>query len=419
MNPQNLKSNILFGSLLFYIACTFFSMALMSIGAGVLFLAVLGYHFDSQNIKKVKELFSSPAIRTYLALTFLLFLALFFSLLVARNSPVTLNNFVVEVSFLKDLSKIWYLFWPIVLCLCFLQLKNQYIEILQKFWIFLLCLFGTLAINQYFTGWPREQMIIYFEPFRYQASLFIGHHLSVASIFIFPFFFSLDYLFLKKRPLKEFLIYLLPCVFGLILLFLTFSRMLWIGLPIGILIWLVLRLKLKQILIITALVFSLTLGALQNEKVQQNIAHRGGISERIELWRANLEFYKMRPLIGVGFRKNGDLSGPYLKDKLKTEHVFAGHAHNNFLEMLASTGIIGASIWLIWCLLPLGFLLWLKVHGHPLSQGFMVAWVVFHISGLTQVNFWDGKVLHQVALMLGWTLFFTFNTKANTKKIHS
>jgi hypothetical protein len=51
----------------------------------------------------------------------------------------------------------------------------------------------------------------------------------------------------------------------------------------------------------------------------------------------------------------------------------------------------------------------------PLSfpAGLFSAWIVFLINGLTQVNFWEGKVLHQVMWTVGLTLLWTIEkTKA-------
>jgi hypothetical protein len=46
-----------------------------------------------------------------------------------------------------------------------------------------------------------------------------------------------------------------------------------------------------------------------------------------------------------------------------------------------------------------------RVAGYNLSYGILSALIVFQINGLTQVNFWEAKVQHQLMWMVGWILF--------------
>ena len=39
-----------------------------------------------------------------------------------------------------------------------------------------------------------------------------------------------------------------------------------------------------------------------------------------------------------------------------------------------------------------------------LSAAWIACFVVFHLNGLTNLNFWEGKVTHQLFWMLGWLL---------------
>jgi len=79
--------------------------------------------------------------------------------------------------------------------------------------------------------------------------------------------------------------------------------------------------------------------------------------------------------------------------------------------MLGGTGLIGTSFWLAWCF---GLIIILIKQGRTpassdegrlnLTRGLICAWVVFHLNGLTQVNFWEAKVQHQMAWAIFWSL---------------
>jgi O-antigen ligase len=136
-----------------------------------------------------------------------------------------------------------------------------------------------------------------------------------------------------------------------------------------------------------------------------------GISPRETLWEANIRFFKDRPLTGVGLKHNEELSGYYLMDKFKTSDVFQGHAHNNVIDILGSTGAIGFLFFLAWW----GFLFWILtalVRTPPgispfFAKGLLAAFVVYQINGLTQVNFWEAKVQHQLMWMVAWVLLWS------------
>jgi O-antigen ligase len=74
------------------------------------------------------------------------------------------------------------------------------------------------------------------------------------------------------------------------------------------------------------------------------------------------------------------------------------------------TGLFGAAAWLLWCA-------WIfresnrerkrgasSASGLVFAAAWIAAWVAFHLNGLTQVNFWEGKVSHQMVLMVSLSL---------------
>jgi O-antigen ligase len=186
-----------------------------------------------------------------------------------------------------------------------------------------------------------------------------------------------------------------------------------VALPIGILVWMLWTLPkpgragniVRVFLILGVLVAGGLCTQLPSVKARLNL--QMGIHERQDLWEANLEMFKQRPLAGVGLKHNQELSGFYLMEKYHATDVFSGHAHNNVLDFLGGTGIIGLIAFLIWCYFPFKWTLrpGVRVCGYNLSAGFFCALLVFQLNGLTQVNFWEAKVQHQLMWSIAWILW--------------
>jgi O-antigen ligase len=297
------------------------------------------------------------------------------------------------------MAKSWYLFWPLLLVMGLRKLAPAGQERVLRAWLVAFAVLSVVGIQQYFTGWPRPQRIPNHAEY-FHATLFLGHHLSVASIFIFPLFVTLD-LALRPRALpRGFLI--AAALLGTATLFLGYSRMLWVALPIGLLAWGLWALPRKWGVTAAILAGLAGLALFQHPEVQRRLHDAEGVSTREQLWRVNMEFVKARPLTGTGWHHNLETAAYYLQEKQPGGNYFVGHAHDNALEMLASTGAIGFLAWLFWCGLAV-WLLW-KNPRLGFSRGLMCAWLVFQINGLTQVNFWEAKVLHQLMWVMAWTL---------------
>lgn len=406
-----------------YAVSTLISMAVMSIGAGVLFLAILIYYGGPLAwLSKINQLLSERFwLRTYFRVSLGLAAACLLSLVSGRLYPLSYGGHFSEISILKDSLKLWYLFWPLLLLPALAELKNEQSSKVLYSWFGAFALLSCVGIIQYFTGWPRPQQIPgtgMGTPYRYHATLFLGHHLSVASVFIFPFFAALDglkaqwNLRIKNKFSFEFWIFLGMTLLGGITLFLTYSRTLAAALPLGILIWIFLKLPRRMAWVLGCLLLIALGAATQLPTVQSRIHDPNfnyGILTREELWLANFEFVKERPLLGVGWKHNQELSGIYLLSKSKEgagDSVFSGHAHNNLIDMLGGTGIIGALFWLAWSGLVVVLALKSRSHLGSFGAGLFCAWVVFQINGLTQVNFWDAKVTHQLMWMVTWSLMW-------------
>jgi O-antigen ligase len=286
-------------------------------------------------------------------------------------------------------------------------------------WLGTFVLLSAVGVVQHFTGWPRPQAIPGV-PGRFHATLFLGHHLSVASVFIFPFFVLLD--FLRQTPSSKaaalapsradriavfprwFL--LIGAVLGFMTLGLTYSRTLWVALPIGIALWALLSAPRKLRVPVVIAIILAAASATQVPWVKSRLSAQMGIHTREDLWEANLKMFESRPLTGVGLKHNQELSGYYLMEKYHSSNVFSGHAHNNVLDFLGGTGLIGLLAWIVWWVFIFRWTICpgVRVVGYDLSLGLLCALVVFQLNGLTQVNFWEAKVQHQLMWAVAWLL---------------
>jgi len=373
----------------------------MSVGAGLMALAIL---FTYERQSAYFQMFRKKEIKVYTLAALALFLSCALSLALASIYPLSFGGHTEEVHITRDLFKLWYLAWPLVLLLALSRLSDSQKQNALRFWIGALGVASLIGIQQHWSGWPKPQAIPGNDN-HYHATVFFGHHLSVASILIFPFFSGLD--FLKRRLVfsKGLLVGVL--FLALVCLYFTISRTLWVALPIGIAAWALLNLPKREALMSLATIGLLTMAGSQLSSVQRRFLVNEGNSDRFRLWEANFDFFKLRPWTGVGFRHTEELSAYHIMEKFKLSDAFGGHAHNNFLEILAGTGLLGTASFVFFC----GVIFWILFRArsktdvkYNFSSGLISAWIVFHLNGLTQVNFWEGKVMHQMMIAIAWSL---------------
>ncbi len=404
----------------FYAVCSLTAMAVMNIGFFVVFAYFL-YLTAQQKRLTSSRLQSLPEFRSYLRYGGCLFAACLLSLTVAKFNPIFYAGHAPEIT-LHGFLKIWYLLCPLVLTTVFAQSGNEknFKNIVRIWWLATAAL-AVLAVIQFYTGWPAKQ-VIPTNPDHYHAILFFGHHLSTSSIIIFPTFTALTLAlgaYTRKRPEQKWVA--LIAASGLLILFLSYARTAWLAIPIGIILVLARHLKPKTLIASsTALLVFLAL-ASQTPLLKERIQNSMGIRDRFRLWEANIDFFKHNPFTGIGWLKTQEMSEFYFKT-IDPEHYhdyFWGHAHSNFFEMLGGTGLVGLLAFLAWSFFTLrlafrtaqeseakGF-----VELSDLSWGLGVALILLHFNGLTNVTFWEGKVMHQQMWAIALLLMIQFIVK--------
>lgn len=134
-------------------------------------------------------------------------------------------------------------------------------------------------------------------------------------------------------------------------------------------------------------------------------------TERILMWKSAWKMFTDHPLTGVGL-------GTYAH-KYQTEYIspmalepYQGHAHNNFLQMLAETGIIGfiSFCYMFGSLLYYSVKDWQQSHD-PGSLMFFAATCGIILQGLTEVTFGNRIVMTLYFFTMGLYLQHKYVSK--------
>lgn len=129
-------------------------------------------------------------------------------------------------------------------------------------------------------------------------------------------------------------------------------------------------------------------------------------TERIDVWKANIAMFKENPILGVGYGVNEEIIGKYY-EKLGIKQEFGGHAHNNYLQFLSGTGLLGFLAFSAFSLISLYMAHRLlrilppeASWARAIALGALGAQIALHVGGLTECNFKDAEVNHQYLLIL-------------------
>ena len=124
------------------------------------------------------------------------------------------------------------------------------------------------------------------------------------------------------------------------------------------------------------------------------LASAGGVNaHRLAIYRANLDVVHAHPVFGLGFGRYRAAAKPYYEPHPMADR--RSHAHNNFLQMAAEAGLLGAAAFAFLfavvlrrglAALPRAGTRWARACGAVLGL------VGFLVGGLTQYNFGDNEV---------------------------
>jgi O-antigen ligase len=285
---------------------------------------------------------------------------------------------------------------------------------------------GCYAIFQHFTGIDLvrgDHRAVTIAPFEgatvFQNTGFLSHHLTYGYSFAMLFCFPFAALLLGRRKPLMFKIGLgfSVLVIGLSLLW-TYGRGVWIASVVAI--FIIAAYVSKKHFAALLVILGIIGGVLYtgNQGFQERFEsiwadNYTSNTDRKDLWRANFAMFQDHPWIGVGYGQNEEILGQYYKN-LDIKNDFGGHAHNNYLQVLSTTGLLGFLCYMFFILsfLLMTHRLWTEVpkthYWHRVFiLGSLGAQISLHAGGVTQWNFGDAEVNHLFIFILAMIAYMS------------
>lgn len=245
----------------------------------------------------------------------------------------------------------------------------------------------------------------------YRASAFSAHPMILAGYLIqlIPLFLVLA---IQDRKLSNRIRYVFLLTIGLSCIALLFNgtRGAWIAVAVTILLlsffYLKRSPKVALAIVIAFVLFSaIAINLPQvNDRLQTIISSHGSNTERVLMWKSAWHMFTDHWLLGVGPNNYGELyRNQYILPEAKERDQ--GHAHNNYLHIMAEIGIVG---FMAFCLM-FGYILYKKYrdasNGQLWGTAVMLVTVSLLIQGVTEYNFGNSAVMRLYWFILGLSLY--------------
>lgn len=288
---------------------------------------------------------------------------------------------------------------PFLLVLAFLKEKSQIVKLL----LFMIC---SLLVADLYAIWQGLHG-------NYRAGSFGNHIMDFAGILVqfIPILF-IAVLDSKRVQYRRYLLIVLA--FCTIAMLFNGTRIIWIA--VAVLLPLLSILYYRSIKrIFPYIVVSLILAGILVSSVPflharvvtlTDMSYRSN-SDRVLIWKSAWAMFCDHPLIGVGLGQYQHYyQTKYMSPLVKEIHQ---HAHNNFLQMLAETGLIGFSAYclMVGSFLYYSFVDWLQSRDTS-SLMFFAATLGVGIQGLTDFNFDLNKMMRLYFCLMAMYLQYRY-----------
>ncbi|RYZ84439.1 MAG: O-antigen ligase domain-containing protein [Proteobacteria bacterium] len=216
-------------------------------------------------------------------------------------------------------------------------------------------------------------------------------------------------------------------ILSAIIVTLSLTRGVWIGIIVASLAVTFLRhwkfgLSLVALFAVTFLVTFFASSAARERVMTTN--NNVSDQKRMILWKGNLAIVQDYPLLGTGYSQNKLYLPTYYEKLGYSKDQFVSHAHNQYLHLLAGTGILGLMAYLVFLCTVFFFTLkaylrlpneevWLK----GLALGSLGAQLCFNIGAFTESNFSIAKNRYMFLFVaaIGVSIYYRHISKANVK----
>lgn len=283
-----------------------------------------------------------------------------------------------------------YRMFPLFLLITFIKDKRQVMSLVAVMSISILVA-DSYAIWQGLQGDGRARA------FSSHPMIFAGY-----AIQIIPFFF-----FIREVEIKTKFLYTVLVILTMIALVFNGTRGAWIAIIITFLSYLIMHIRRNQkTVLICSLLFCLfgfifwQIPFLNSRAMSISDMSYQSNSERMLIWKSAQQMFFDHPIVGVGL---GHFENFYLTSyisPLAKEQV--GHAHNNFLHMLAETGFIGFTGFVVMFayILYHNYLKYSRA-GDIWNGALFFVTLALLLQGLTEFNFGDSAVIRMYWFMVG------------------
>jgi O-antigen ligase len=153
------------------------------------------------------------------------------------------------------------------------------------------------------------------------------------------------------------------------------------------------------------------IGAKVADMAQLKMDHSSSV--RVDIWRAYFAMFKDHPMTGIGIFE-GDKRLPEYYAKLGIDQPFVSHAHNNYLQFLAGTGLPGFLLY-IWVIVLFLYMAWQIRKETPWGWSLFLGQLFIHLGGFTECNFIDGEITH--FLIFTWALTWMLYSRRGERQI--
>jgi O-antigen ligase len=321
-----------------------------------------------------------------------------------RKAALTFLGAIFFVSFFsyhpinsfKEFGNTLFRFAPLILVAPIIKTKRQYYILFAAMTISIIVSDG-YAIWQGIHGNPRAQ-----------AFTSNPMHLAGILVQVIPLFLILG----SKKGYSFFArtVFFSISVLSTVSLIFNGTRGAWIAVVVSILIYslIIAKSNRKSFLIAMTVLVVLGLIAITVPEVQNRVMSIGDMqsrsnSERLLLWKSAGEMLYDHPLVGIGLNQFHEVyNSQYISPLAKEPYLT--HAHNNFMNIAAETGIIGlvGFIYLFWIILQKSYKLYAAKIGEDIFLAIFLATIGLLIQGLTEYDFGDLQVMHTYWFIVAW-----------------
>lgn len=288
---------------------------------------------------------------------------------------------------------------------------RQEAERMIKFFVIFAVLIAGYGIVQHFTGLDLAKQLVgkpaSLDPFwfgRQEGFRTKGFHpsgITYAHNLLFPLSIITAWVFVPTMSGKQRLLLIGGWVVMILALLFSLTRGVWVAYVIVLLVLGVVRGGKTLVGVAGGIVLLGGLLFTAGAGVQERAWNAFDLKEnlgRSQIWLANLDMLKDRPLFGWGYGNYRKFREPYYQRYPQADH--SGHAHNSFLQIAVDSGLVGLTAFLAFfvVLLRTGWQAYrlLPPTAEPLRSFALGAWlgiVGFLIGGMTQHNFGDAEVV--------------------------